>query len=138
MTFKSGIQDGPKIRSVEQIKETSFCDYDIEDLWCRGDGHRYATQVRLNQFGRDMRESMTRDITKSVGELIDKKLTNRDSFQSLDTGQVTNSIRKKFKVKRTPSLLLNAFPAKKGHFRRNYPINQQNKSQYQKHCSLND
>ncbi|CAC5395815.1 unnamed protein product [Mytilus coruscus] len=42
-------------------------------------GHqRYVTKERLNQFGRDMKESLTKNIVKSVGDMIDEKLTNRE------------------------------------------------------------
>ncbi|VDI55877.1 Hypothetical predicted protein [Mytilus galloprovincialis] len=38
---------------------------------------RFVTEERLNQFGRDMKESMTRDITKAVGEIVEEKLNNQ-------------------------------------------------------------
>ena len=40
-------------------------------------GNRYVTEERLNQFGRDIKESMTRDIIKSVGEIIDEKMSSQ-------------------------------------------------------------
>ncbi|CAC5399668.1 unnamed protein product [Mytilus coruscus] len=64
------------IRLVETMEAEEEVDY--EDLNCRkAVPQRFVTEERLNQFGRDMRESMTKDIIKSVGDMIDDKLMNK-------------------------------------------------------------
>ncbi|CAC5422738.1 unnamed protein product [Mytilus coruscus] len=71
LTCKNGMRGKSQIRLVETMEEEAEVDY--EDLDCRKAGpQRYVTEERLNQFGRDMRESMTKDITKSVGDMIDE------------------------------------------------------------------
>ncbi|CAC5383563.1 KIF21 [Mytilus coruscus] len=65
------------IRLVETTEDEQEVDY--EDLNCRKAGHqRYVTEERLNQFGRDMRESMTKDIVKSIGDMMDENLMNKE------------------------------------------------------------
>lgn len=70
LTCKSGMRGRTQVRAIEQ-KEM---DQTIEDIDCRRVGNRYVTEEMLNQFGRDIKESMTRDIVKSV---IDEKMSNQ-------------------------------------------------------------
>ncbi|CAC5382358.1 unnamed protein product [Mytilus coruscus] len=66
---------------IEGMLETTEDEQEVdyEDLNCRKAGHqRYVTEERLNQFGRDMRESMTKDIVKSIGDMMDEKLMNKE------------------------------------------------------------
>ncbi|VDI32869.1 Hypothetical predicted protein [Mytilus galloprovincialis] len=75
LTCKNGMKGKTQIRQVETMEEEE--DYDYEDLNCRKAGpQRFVTEERLNQFGRDMKESMTRDIIKAVGEIVEEKLMN--------------------------------------------------------------
>lgn len=73
LTCKSGMRGRAQVRAIEQEE----MDQTIEDIDCRRVGNRYVTEERLNQFGRDIKESMTRDIIKSVGEIIDEKMYNQ-------------------------------------------------------------
>ncbi|CAC5406444.1 unnamed protein product [Mytilus coruscus] len=76
LTCKNGMRGKSQIRLVETMEEEEEVDY--EDLNCRKAGpQRYVTEERLNQFERDMRESMTKNISKSDGDMIDKKLMNK-------------------------------------------------------------
>ncbi|CAG2219847.1 unnamed protein product [Mytilus edulis] len=75
LTCKNGMKGKTQIRQVETMEEEE--EYDYEDLNCRKAGpQRFVTEERLNQFGRDMKESMTRDIIKAVGEIVEEKLMN--------------------------------------------------------------
>ena len=58
LTCKSGMRGRAQVRAIEQEE----MDQTIEDIDCRRVGNRYVTEERLNQFGRDIKESMTRDI----------------------------------------------------------------------------
>ena len=70
MTFKNGIKSksGSNIRSIE-IENGN------EDYECRKVGRSFVTEERLHQFGRDIKDSMTKEIVSSVGDIIDKKLS---------------------------------------------------------------
>lgn len=60
LTCKNAIRGKTQIRSIDTMDSRQ--EHDFDDIECRRLGHRYVTEERLNQFGRDMKESMTMDI----------------------------------------------------------------------------
>lgn len=76
LTCKNAIRGKTQIRSIDTMDSRQ--EHDFDDIECRRLGHRYVTEERLNQFGRDMKESMTMDIVNSVGEIIEEKMKKPD------------------------------------------------------------
>ncbi|VDH93358.1 Hypothetical predicted protein [Mytilus galloprovincialis] len=121
LTYKNGMSGkSRKIRLVETTEDE--LEVDFEDLNCRKAGHqRYVPEERLNQFGRDMKESMTKDIVRSIGDMMDEKLMNKEPERRGDKWLP------KEKYQKTSNNSCN----QEGHFSRDCPNKKNDNQQYE-------
>ncbi|CAC5422121.1 unnamed protein product [Mytilus coruscus] len=91
-TYRRGNRD----RNIRQLStqdtiDSNECEDDVEIRNVRG--KRYVTEERLTQFERGMKDSITKSITQSVGEIIQKEMSKYykpDVNQQVEiAGQVT-------------------------------------------------
>ncbi|CAC5377965.1 LRP4 [Mytilus coruscus] len=72
-----------QIRQIEiEEEETSFDADQSDDIEVRRvGGKRFVTEERLNQFGREMKESILTEVTKSVENIMNTRLTTSNTYQ---------------------------------------------------------
>ncbi|CAG2187463.1 unnamed protein product [Mytilus edulis] len=80
-TCKNGIKGKNQIRQIEVETEDRDVNYSTtEELDVRRiGGKRFVTEERLNQFGRDIKDSITTEVTKSVESIMDAKLNTQQA-----------------------------------------------------------
>ncbi|VDI05007.1 Hypothetical predicted protein [Mytilus galloprovincialis] len=70
-----------QIRQIEVETEDRDVNYSTtEELDVRRiGGKRFVTEERLNQFGRDIKDSITTEVTKSIESIMDAKLNTQQA-----------------------------------------------------------
>ncbi|XP_052081934.1 uncharacterized protein LOC127719739 [Mytilus californianus] len=82
-TCKNGLRSKTQIRQIEiEEEETSFDADQSDDIEVRRvGGKRFVTEERLNQFGREMKESITTEVTKSIENIMNTRLPTSNTYQ---------------------------------------------------------
>ena len=76
---KSGLKGKHTIRHVSAETSTFEDVYDNDVEIRRLGGKRFVTEERLIQFGRDLKESISRDVIQNLSDVIDRKLSYGNS-----------------------------------------------------------
>ncbi|CAC5387910.1 unnamed protein product [Mytilus coruscus] len=92
-TCKNEMRSKTQIRQIEiEEEETSFDADQSDDIEVRRvGGKRFVTEERLNQFGREMKESITTEVTKSVENIMNTRLTTSNTYQPKKNFKSQNS-----------------------------------------------
>ncbi|CAC5384198.1 unnamed protein product [Mytilus coruscus] len=82
-TCKNGLRSKTQIRQIEiEEGERSFDTDQSDDIEVRRvGGKRFVTEERLNQFGREMKESITIEVTKSIENIMNTRLPTSNTYQ---------------------------------------------------------
>ncbi|CAG2246518.1 unnamed protein product [Mytilus edulis] len=140
-TCKNGIKGKNQIRQIEVETEDRDVSYSTtEELDVRRiGGKRFVTEERLNQFGRDIKDSITTEVTKSIESIMDAKLNTQQApknFNYNKQNQRNFDPRSKWQnkdrfqtQKQNNNRCYNC--QEEGHFARNCPKPRQNQGQNQ-------
>ncbi|CAC5371417.1 unnamed protein product [Mytilus coruscus] len=82
-TCKNGMRSKTQIRQIEiEEEERSFDADQSDDIEMRRvGGKRFVTEEHLNQFGREMKESITTEVTKSIENIMNTRLPTSNTYQ---------------------------------------------------------
>ena len=78
-TCKNGLRSKNYVRQVETEKSSDVIQDEMDVR--RVGGKRFVTEERLNQFGRELQQTITTEFTKSVENILETKMQNLNKSQ---------------------------------------------------------